>query len=163
MWRNSQSETGVIGMPAAIYPTIALIVGTAAVVVFLAAHYLMRLPKPSSVAVFVETVSQNTNLALALISVSVDDQGLVDEMVGVVIVWSLFHSAFSLLPALALQRLGWTDLPKEQNPFTQCCVKPEDVGAVADFELATNLRLKPTATGTTTLAASSSRPHSLSA
>jgi len=117
LWRNSSSETPAWALPSGVYLSMIFTTMLAALLCFLAARYAMRLPKSSVVAVMVEVVVQNTNLALAIASLSIDDQVLVGEMIGVIIVWGMFHAVFSGGPALILWKLGWTDMHPRANPF----------------------------------------------
>lgn len=119
---NVKSDAPVWKMPGLVY---VLLLSPTLVLFFLAlisGHYVLKLPKPSSTALAVEASIQNVNVAIGILSLSINDPELRAQSLGVPLAHATIELFLTLLFGLALWKFGWTELdPHGTNPFTVWC------------------------------------------
>lgn len=136
---NSQSDTPIYGAPGPIYVA-TLIQVLCGISLGFGISILSGLPKPSGVAVSVETSVQNAVLAMAIISLSFDSDDAGDAAV-VPMCYMLFSTWTNVVwVLLAWKVFGFTDLPPEATCGDVMRAYKESLGQISAEEAENNPR-----------------------
>jgi len=105
--KNSQSNTPIWEQTSSTYLATAL-VSLFGLMLGLGFSLLAHLPKPSCVAVSIETSIQNKVIALAIIGITFETQAARDEASAVPLCYALFATLINVIWVVVAWKLGWT-------------------------------------------------------
>lgn len=114
--QNSLSTAPIWKQPGIVYG-LTYLMTTAGLLVGIGLGLIFRLPKPSIVAIALETSVQNKAIAISVLSLTIRDPQIRAEAIAVPIIYGLFSLAQNMIFTLVAWKCGWTLADKHDT----CC------------------------------------------